>query len=62
MHAPVSAFHPVADAMAGGAAEAAEADPVAAAVADEVEKSNTPFKRSGRKICLLYTSPSPRDS
>jgi preprotein translocase subunit SecA len=53
MHAPVSAFHPVADAMAGEAAEAAvaaEADPVATAVADEVAKSNTPFKRSGRKI------------
>jgi preprotein translocase subunit SecA len=50
MHAPVSAFHPVADAMAGEAAVAAEADPVATAVADEVAKSNTPFKRSGRKI------------
>jgi preprotein translocase subunit SecA len=46
-HAPVSAFHPVAEALA---AEGAEADPVAAAVADDVSRSNTPFKRPGRKI------------
>ncbi len=47
MHAPVSAVHPSAAAME---AEAAEADPVAAAVADEVAKTNTPFKRPSRKI------------
>ncbi len=45
--APVSAFHPAAEALAG---DVAEADPVAAAVADDVAKSNTPFKRPGRKI------------
>jgi preprotein translocase subunit SecA len=45
--APVSAFHPTADALAG---EAAEADPVAAAVAEDIAKVNEPFKRSGRKV------------
>jgi preprotein translocase subunit SecA len=44
---PVSALHPMADALAG---DIAEADPVAAAVADDVGKTNTPFKRPGRKI------------
>jgi len=47
--APVSAFHPEAEALAGDA-EVAEADPVAAAVAEDVTKTNEPFKRSGRKI------------
>jgi preprotein translocase subunit SecA len=49
--APVSAFHPMADALAeDGAASDPAADPVAAAVADSVGKTNTPFKRPGRKI------------
>jgi preprotein translocase subunit SecA len=45
--APVSAFHPIADALAENAAEA---DPVAAAVAEDVGKVNEPFKRPGRKV------------
>jgi len=45
--APVSAFHPTADALAG---DVAEADPVAAAVAEDVGKVNEPFKRPGRKV------------
>jgi preprotein translocase subunit SecA len=45
--APVAAFHPMAQALAG---EAADADPVATAVADEAVKTNTPFKRPARKI------------
>ena len=54
--APVSAFHPMADALAaadvggGGGMGEAEADPVAAAVADRPVKANTPFKRPARKI------------
>ena len=48
---PVSALHPMADALAGdvGASDPA-GDPVAAAVADDVGKAKTPFKRPGRKI------------
>jgi len=45
--APVSEFHPTADVLAEGAAEA---DPVAAAVAEDVGKINEPFKRPGRKV------------
>jgi preprotein translocase subunit SecA len=56
--APVLAFHPMADALAaadGGQGDGdglgpGEADPVAAAVADEAGKANTPFKRPQRKI------------
>jgi len=51
--APVSAFHPMAHALADGAEGAegdAAGDPVAAAVADDIEKANTPFKRLGRKV------------
>jgi preprotein translocase subunit SecA len=56
--APVSAFHPMADALAtadvGGDADggvaAREADPVAAAGADGAVKAKTPFKRPDRKI------------
>jgi preprotein translocase subunit SecA len=56
--APVSAFHPMADALA--AAEAgdggdgvlgrSEADPLAAAVADEAGAAKKPFKRPERKV------------
>jgi preprotein translocase subunit SecA len=55
--APVSAFHPMADAlagaMAGNGAEAGageEAEGLATAVADEPAKANTPFKRPDRKV------------
>ncbi len=48
--APVSAFHPMAHALADGAEADPAGDPVAAAVAEDIEKANTPFKRSGRKV------------
>ena len=48
--APVSAFHPMAHALAEGAEGDPAGDPVAAAVADDIEKANTPFKRLGRKV------------
>ena len=58
--APMSAFHPMAEALAAeggggggggdGAAGRSQADPVAAAVADEAGKANTPFKRPQRKV------------
>ncbi|NIR61413.1 MAG: preprotein translocase subunit SecA, partial [Gammaproteobacteria bacterium] len=48
--APVAAFHPTADAMAEEGAEVVEADPVAAAVAEDVARPKEPFKRPGRKI------------
>ena len=55
--APMSAFHPMADAlagaMAGDGAEAgvgAEAEGLATAVADEPAKARTPFKRPDRKV------------
>ncbi len=51
--APVSAFHPAAHALADGG-EGGEGDlagdPVAAAVAEDIEKANRPFKRLGRKV------------
>ncbi len=48
---PVSALHPMADALAGEVAASDPAgDPVAAAVADDIGKAKTPFKRPGRKI------------
>ena len=53
---PVSAFHPAAHALADGG-EGGEGDegdlagdPVAAAVAEDIEKANRPFKRLGRKV------------
>ena len=48
--APVSAFHPMAHALADGAEADPAGDPVAAAVAEDIEKANTPFKRPGRKV------------
>jgi preprotein translocase subunit SecA len=49
--APVSAFHPMADALTADGVEGNPVgDPVAAAVADDIEKANTPFKRPGRKV------------
>jgi preprotein translocase subunit SecA len=54
--APVSAFHPMAHALADGGegGEGGEGDlagdPVAAAVAEDIEKANRPFKRPGRKV------------
>jgi len=51
--APVSAFHPMAHALADGG-EGGEGDlagdPVAAAVAEDIEKANRPFRRPGRKV------------
>jgi preprotein translocase subunit SecA len=51
--APVSAFHPMAHALADGG-EGGEGDlagdPVAVAVAEDIEKVKTPFKRPGRKV------------
>jgi len=50
-HSPVSAVHPEAEALAAeDAAAEPVGEPVAAAVAEEGAKANTPFKRSGRKI------------
>jgi preprotein translocase subunit SecA len=51
--APVSAFHPLAHALAdGGEGDEGDlaGDPVAAAVAEDIEKANRPFKRPGRKV------------
>ncbi len=54
--APVSAFHPMAHALADGGegGEGGEGDlagdPVAVAVAEDIEKVKTPFKRPGRKV------------
>ena len=48
--APVSAFHPMAHALADGAESDPAGDPVAAAVAEDIEKAKTPFKRPGRKV------------
>ncbi|MEE8285862.1 MAG: preprotein translocase subunit SecA [Gammaproteobacteria bacterium] len=48
--APVSAFHPMAHALADGDEGDPAGDPVAAVVAEDIEKANRPFKRPGRKV------------
>ena len=58
--APMSAFHPMADALAGAmAGDGAEADAevLATAVADEPAKARTPFKRPDRKLGRIEPCP-----